>query len=653
MDRKQSIILLIHQAPSYITVREIAKVLYVSEKTVRNDLLDIEQYLLKNSCELVKKRGKGIAISGTASDVEKSIRFFQTRSEEQIDQPADRQRAIMMKLFCSKEAVLIKWLSAEFYVSRATINKDIGALNKWLKHFDVIIQYIKTEGLLTVGLEMNQRKAMSRAILFERTGSILDVIQYQETGVVYANEFQSIEKALSVEFIKIIEVIHDFEIECGCVFSTESKINLSLMIGISMNRKKNGYKVVLDRVLIETLRSNEWYLGISRILEQVQDGLHIDFDEGEKCFVLLHFLGAKVQKNVCKLNSGAKIKMQIGDKNVAIQNFIRRVLIDLGVNLKSGNLLYNSLQMDIIPAVNRVVNGLDMHNSLQDEIKKEYAELFEIVSRHIIIIEECFHVELPESEIVYMVLHFAAEIEKNYKTIRVLIACANGVGISQLLVAKIERMFKNIEIVAVISIHEIEQYRNDNVDLLVSTVQTNEIVWVKTLVVHPLLKDSDIEKMSKLLNRNQVRQNLDYLFLEENCFIDLKLFQKQDVLKFAFEKLIEGEFVTKEFYKTLETRENIGSTYIGNGVAVIHGDMAEVLDNCLQVMRLTESVLWDEENYVNLIINIVSKKEDSIFFSRIFRRMGEYLDDLNFWQQLRNAGSTKILADTLNKELAE
>ena len=165
-----------------------------------------------------------------------------------------------------------------------------------------------------------------------------------------------------------------------------------------------------------------------------------------------------------------------------------------------------------------------------------------------------------------------------------------------------------------------------------------------------MLKESDIEKMSKLLHRNQVRQNLDYLFFPENIYINLKFKGKFDVFKFAFSKLSHGKYVTDEFFTTLLNRERIGSTYIGNRVAVVHGDMNEVIDNCLQVMRLSEPLLWEDQNYVDIIINIVSTKDDSIYFSKIFRKMGERLDDKVFWSKLREAENEEKLAELLNWE---
>lgn len=53
---------------SYITIDTISEILNVSNKTVRNDLRIVEEYVKENQLELIKKTGVGICIQGKTDD---------------------------------------------------------------------------------------------------------------------------------------------------------------------------------------------------------------------------------------------------------------------------------------------------------------------------------------------------------------------------------------------------------------------------------------------------------------------------------------------------------------------------------------------------------------------------------------------------------
>ena len=61
---------------SYITIDKISEELAVSNKTIRNDLQIVDQYLEENNLKLIKKTGVGIRIYGKVRD--NACRLFPT-----------------------------------------------------------------------------------------------------------------------------------------------------------------------------------------------------------------------------------------------------------------------------------------------------------------------------------------------------------------------------------------------------------------------------------------------------------------------------------------------------------------------------------------------------------------------------------------------
>lgn len=649
MDRKKEIFRLILGSKGYITVSDIANTLNISAKTVRNDLLELEVHVHAFGCEIVKIPGKGISYAGDLDDIQKLMKSFDNRKFDKLDSPEHRQKSILLKLFNSVEATLIKELSIELYVSRATINKDISILNQWLKSYNVTIEYLKSQGVYIAGKENNKRNAMAMLFSYNQAGDNVNFIKYQDSKVIYTDTIRHLEKIADIDFNKLITMIHKVEKGFGNVFSTESTINLAINIAVTLTRSKNGHGILLDFELVDMLKGSEEFKIIDELAEEIKREFNFTLPEPEKYYILLHFLGAKVLKN----GAIQPLDMQINSQNEEIiRKFIQSIQVDIGLFIKSDSQLLESLMLHIKPSINRILYGLTLHNPLLKEIKRDYSEIFHIVSKHKSIIDNHFEIELPEDEIAYLVLHFVVSVERSSKTIRILIACASGIGISQLLATKIERLFKNIEIVAVISIYEIEKYKHQNIDLLISTVDISEVEEFKTIVVNPLLSENDIKSIAEVISQNQVRTNLDNLFYEENIYLNVDINDKDEVFKFAYKKLLLNQFVRENYYETLVGREKKGSTYIGNKVAVVHGDMSEVMDNCLQVIKLKNPIFWNDKDCVDFIINVVCTKKDSICFTKVFRTLGNYLDDVDFWNRVKSINNPKEMSELLNKELA-
>lgn len=652
MGREKEILKLIIGSKGYITVNDIANNLNISAKTVRNDLLKLEECVKKFQCELIKKPGKGIMYNGDLENTQKLINSFDYNKEQELDLPVNRQQKILLKLFTSVEPVLIKELSIDFYVSRATINNDISTLNEWLSQYNVSIKYVKSQGVHIVGKEKEQRNAMAMLFSYNQPVSIADIIKYDDSKVTYTYTFRSIEKALEVDFNKLIIMIQNAEKSLGYVFSTESTINLAMNIAVAISRVKSGHSIILNYELVDTLKCSQEFKIVEEMAKEIEKEYNMQLPKHEKYYMLLHFMGAKILKN----DIVQPLEMQCCFHNQEIEEiireFIQRVQAEIGLHIENDSQLFESLILHIKPSINRILYGLTLHNPLLKEIKENYSEIFGLVSKHKVVIDDYFQITLPEDEIAYLVLHFVVALERSYKSIRILIACASGIGISQLLVAKLERLFKKIEIVDVVSIYEIEQYKSKNIDLIISTVDTEEIEGIKTIVVSPLLSENDINNITDVINHNQLRMNLDDLFYEKNIYLNVDIDNKNKIFKFMHEKLLLHHYVTDQYYETIVNREKKGSTYIGNKVAVVHGDMSEVIDNCLQIIQLKNPIRWNDEDCVDFIINVVCTKKHSIYFKNVFRTLGNYLDDTTFWDRIKSVGNPKEMAELLNKELA-
>ena len=63
-NRFLDVIKILLEHDDYITINAISKRLQVSNKTIRNDLKQVEEWLKENDLTLVKKTGVGVTILG-------------------------------------------------------------------------------------------------------------------------------------------------------------------------------------------------------------------------------------------------------------------------------------------------------------------------------------------------------------------------------------------------------------------------------------------------------------------------------------------------------------------------------------------------------------------------------------------------------------
>ena len=78
--------------------------------------------------------------------------------------------------------------------------------------------------------------------------------------------------------------------------------------------------------------------------------------------------------------------------------------------------------------------------------------------------------------------------------------CATGIGTSELLKIKIEKIFPNFNIVAVTSNNDLSVNKN-NVDLIISTVKVSDKIKVPSVIVSALFTQRDQNLVERAVDK--------------------------------------------------------------------------------------------------------------------------------------------------------
>jgi activator of the mannose operon (transcriptional antiterminator) len=650
MDKWKKILQFLIENEKMVSAAEIAHYLHISVKTVRNELQRLETYVSEYQCSIVKIPGKGIRLDGEKSNIRKLEKALDRREKNWENTPEERQYRIWNLLLGSSKCVMMKEICAEYYVSKATVNNDMKELNQLLSQYGVSIVYEKQQGLRLEGKEQDIRSAMIHIFLNVHMGNLNDIIRLDGTKILYNEKIRNMEEMWNVDFSSLVHIVHEIEEKFQYKFSSESVLELAMYLAVMLRRADCGCNVSVSRETAGFLYGSVQMEVCDQVADKLEERYGISLPTQERKYFLVQILGARRLQQPDSLMK----ETDIGDNDIkeAVEIFIEAVGRELGVDFCNNRLLYEQLRNHIRPSVYRILFGLNLNNPLSVRIKEEYRKVFSVVYEKTDILNEAFHVVFPEEEIAYVTIHFVIALEKLTPKIRVLLVCTTGLGLSQLMVSKLEGQFKNIEIVAAISAYDIEHYRNEDIDMILSTIEIEELDWVKTIVVNPIFSRKDIENITQEICFRSTKGKIAYLFQKQNIYFLTSLMDKKAAIGFLAAALVRHGLVTEEFEAGMERRERLGSTYIGNGTAVVHGEMEQVLSSTLQIMRLENPIEWGDGNRVNLIINVVSTKEDSISYSKIFRALGNYLDNEDFWKRLKACETPEKMAELLNKELA-
>ena len=150
---------------SYITIDKISEELAVSNKTIRNDLQIVDQYLEENNLKLIKKTGVGIRIDGKVRDKLHVLESVREKNKTLADYSPQARKIFIGMQLSAFDSCRIYELSEQLFVSRATIHKDILSLTKDLETFKIALHRKNNNGISMEGKEKNIRNFLLELML--------------------------------------------------------------------------------------------------------------------------------------------------------------------------------------------------------------------------------------------------------------------------------------------------------------------------------------------------------------------------------------------------------------------------------------------------------------------------------------------------------
>lgn len=632
--QKEILYLLLSEPDKYSLVQDFADRVNCSEKTIRNDLKIIEDYLDDYSdAHLTRKPGLGVYLDIEEHEKVRLCNELHTVKEEPKYQ-SDEERILQIAydLLMNVQPVTAKEFADQYFLNRSTIKKDLNKIEKWLRRFSLALVSKQRIGLIIEGTEKNKRKALTR---------ILDLINNPSiTNQFIKKQFLYHEVEFIASELKVLQKRHSL------YFTDDTLESLLLHTLMMIRRTKLKQSISISKREITVLQKKKEYKWTYEFLKRLEKFFVIHFSEEEVVYLTLHILGGKVRypKNDASwdldiINEENSVLFKI------LCHLIYRVSELNALDFNKDQILKNGLKIHLYTTLNRINYDLSVSNPMLNDIKKMYPHMFDIVIDVLGEINQLFDLFIPEEEAAYLTLHFQASIERldsnRQKQKNVIIVCHMGIGMSQLLRTKIERKFHQIYVMDCISKDDLDDYltKHQDVELVISTTSISG-VKIPHLIVSPLLEYTEEKKLEDFIKQfdEPVRQEktafsmLDYttpflVSLQDDVEHRYMIIEK--LAKVLYEK----GYVEKEYAVHAIMREKMSATTIGAGIAIPHANSKFIKQSAIAIATLKEPLDWGTEK-VTLVFMLAVKNEEQKMTKQLFQELSFISEQPSFIQKL-------------------
>lgn len=482
--RKQTLIFTLASRNDFVTADTLAETLNVSKKTIYRLVNQINEES-NNPTYIISQRGRGYRLNDRVNNISKVARTHEGAS------PVERRNIVMKQLLLSSpKGINVMDLYEPFYLGENTIVVDEKIMSNILSKYGLDMVR-KDRELKVIGEERPLRQAIND----------LTISPYAELEV-NISQNKDLDKSVSKFVQRQIAII-------------EKSLNISIPHPYNINIFSHIY-ILIDRVQkvgkasasqlaeltsddLEKMSQEAEIETVSKaVIKNVEKYLNTQLPVQESYYLFQYIISSRLQ--------GRENPQSLNDqKTIDITRFlVEQMGLRLNLKISHDSKLYLNLYQHIKPMLNRLENQITIKNGLLEQIKIEYSDIYLQVIEACQELSKAFDLDvINEDEIGYLALYFAQYIEGNPGKVHVLIMCTTGIGTSELLRVKIQKLYPNIDIVDVIASRELNEsiLEHYNVDLIVSTIEAPNKLNIPFIVVSAMLSANDQARLEKVVHQ--------------------------------------------------------------------------------------------------------------------------------------------------------
>lgn len=487
-----------------VPVKKLADKIGVSKRTVQRELGFMEQSVKGYQVHFLSKTGVGVWLEGEEADKEKLRQALGQEDDYDVSNREDRRKRLTLELLKEKDLKKLFYYSSRFGVSEATISSDLQDVEEWLKKYELYVVRKPGSGISVEGSEENYRRAI-RAFISENIDTRIVRDSYEDTDRMTeyyeALKKSNIGQVLNEDIVRrVMDCIMGVDNPRIHSLTENSYVGLVIHISIAVNR-------ILKNEVIEA--DNRWkvvededYRLARAIVRELEEEFEIQIPPVELSYICLHIKGAKHEKIRWDSPDGGEIE------NREIQQLVN-MMIDVfdsekAFLLKQDDEFIQGLLAHLQPTLIRIVRGMQIRNPVLEDIKTNYPDIFSRCQNVAKVLEQATGKKVPEEETGFLTVHFGAAMvrlegrNEQLRKVHVGVVCSSGIGISRLMAAKLENVFRERIQITTYGKNDVTSYVDGKTDFFISSISM-EHTESPAIFVNPLLSESDMEEIRRMI----------------------------------------------------------------------------------------------------------------------------------------------------------
>ena len=615
-------------SPSFLTADHFVEKFQVSMRTVQSDIKKIREHLATTRyAELISVASKGSQL------IIKDYTAFQVNNQQKEiiseSNQSDRVRKLCVLLLNQKRPINRQKILDQLFIASSTLNMDLKEADKLLSNYQLSVERKRNSGIFISGNEYDKRKCLLKL-------GHLDIHQGQSNMETEESFRQEIEMVLVSVLLK-----HHFHIS-ETLFQ-----NLIVHIEMAIKRMKSGFYIGSDEFGGITDFDSEMEVS-TEIFQRLAERSYFKVSQEEILNLAIYIKGKSDYENDDYISE---------EVNTFILHALKEINEKFDIDFRQEIDLRISLALHLMPLLTRIEYNIQNENKLLDQIKQSFPLGFDIAAYMCMLLQNTIDKKIEEGESAYLAIYFNQYLAK-YNDIsgkkRILIITSLKRSESILLRQRFATWFSNeITILTLVNTHEVGFLDIEDYDVIFTTEQTELTDKMGAILISFFPSEQEYSKIKLAIDGFNDKFEIVNLF-DEALFRYGHFTNKKEVLdkicSISVSKVGDKVFQLRE---AVELREEIGSSYFGNGIALPHPINPILAETFVSVILLKNELDWDSDgNKVHLVMLVAIEKNNAKVF-QLWNYLAKIIQEKGFVDRVIKNPTFENFRENLSQLLDE
>ena len=603
--RQNMIMTIMNNQKDWIVGKDLAKLLNVSDRTIRNDIAAINEFYADTMIE--SNIRKGYRIQG-----EKVKRFIEETKKE-IPETGEERRWLILKTLVEHNQVNIYQLADQMCISEFSLENDMNKIRKLLDNYQGL-KVIRQSNMLQLSGEEREKRH-----LYE------ELISYKISGNLW-NLNKVAENFMRFDLLKVKELLKDIFEEFHYQMNEVRIPTLLIHVGVILERNFACHFLKEDEEQQGKYGREEYEIS-RHFFEKIGARLSLQVREAEICDFAIYLEHGK-RKGYCE-----EEQLQ-GLASDLVQHIIVEIREHFDIDFSEDREFRLGLEVHTVSLLKRHYANVEIDHTCLEEVKRKYPLIFEMGVWVCKIMEEHLNIIISENEISFIALHLGSAYERANlrRKYRCLLICPHNQTVKDLCIQKIVNRFQDrMEIVGCMSYFEESLIREKNLDLILTTQPVAHALDIETTEISMFFAHTDEAAVFQTLNRlDQIRYRNNFQFFilnlirEEFFTANMAVEEPEKIISDMCDKLYARGYVKENFKEGVLKRERLSPTSFFHGFAIPHNmSHQETIHSAISTAILKQPVQWG--SYEVRFVLLLAITEENRNFLKIFF---DWLDDI-------------------------